>query len=229
MTVASEAQSFPIPDVWTFDREDISSIFDKHVREELPWYDIVTRAIRQIARHYITEGGLVYDVGASTGNIGRAIGDIVTSRKARFIAVEKSKEMAKQYKAVGELLVQDALNVTFENADLIICYLILMFLGPEEKTKLTRKLMASLKDGGALVIVDKRVAENGYIGTVLSRLTLSEKLNSGVVPERIISKELSLAGVQRPMRPEDVPKNAVEFFRFGEFSGWIVENNKAIR
>jgi len=217
------ASDFAIPEVWTFNREDISRIFDKHVREELPWYDMVTRCIRQIARHYISEGGLVYDVGASTGNVGRAIEDIVKSRSARLIAIEKSKEMAANYHAIGELIVKDALEVDYENADLIICFLLLMFLGAEEKAELTQKMLASLKDGGALIIVDKRTAEDGYIGTVLSRLTLSEKLNAGVTAERIISKELSLAGVQRPMRPKDVPAGAVEFFRFGEFSGWIVE------
>ena len=223
--MASEGQAFPIPDTWTFNREDISRIFDKHVREELPWYDMITRAIRQIARHYISTGGLIYDVGASTGNIGRALEEIIKNRSARLVAIEKSKEMALNYHAVGELIVKDALDVDFEKVDLIICFLMLMFLGAEEKGQLTRKMLASLKDGGALIIVDKRTAEDGYIGTVLSRLTLSEKLNSGVTPERIISKELSLAGIQRPLRLQDVPVGAVEFFRFGEFSGWIVEKH----
>ena len=221
--MASDGQQFPIPTVWTFEREDISKIFDKHVREELPWYDLVTRCIRQIARHYISHGGTVYDVGASTGNIGRALKDIIEGQNAQLIAIEKSKEMAEQYNAIGKLVVNDALNVEFERADLIVCFLLLMFLSPEQRVKLIGKMEASLKDGGALVIVDKRVAEAGYVGTVLSRLTLSEKLNAGVVPDRIIHKELSLAGVQRPMRLKELPNGAVEFFRLGEFSGWIVE------
>jgi tRNA (cmo5U34)-methyltransferase len=185
----------------------------------------VTRCVQQIARHYISEGGLVYDVGASTGNIGRAIEGILKTRNARLIAIEKSKEMAVNYHAVGELIVKDALDVDFEKADLIVCFMVLMFLSTEHKVQLLQKALSSLKDGGALVIVEKREAEYGYIGTVLSRLTLSEKLNGGVTPERIISKELSLAGVQRPLRLKDVPVGAVEFFRFGEFSGWIVEKH----
>jgi tRNA (cmo5U34)-methyltransferase len=225
-TPEKNGSAFTMQKSWTFNRPDIADVFDKHVREQLPWYEIVTRAITQIARHYISQNGLVYDIGASTGNIGRAIHDLIVDRNAHLIAIEKSKEMAEKYKAVGELIVKDALEVDYEKADLIICNLVLMFLRPEDKTRLINKLIVSLRYGGALVIVDKRASNEGYIGTILGRLTLSEKLNAGVTPERIITKELSLAGIQRPMNPEDIPEGAIEFFRFGEFSGWILERER---
>lgn len=219
----SEGQDFDIPENWTFEREDIARIFDAHVREQLPWYDIVTRAVQQIARNYITPESVIYDIGASTGNIGRSLEEVIKDRGARFIGVEKSKEMAEKYEAPGELIIKDALEVEYEPCSLVICFLILMFLKPTDKKILLDKLLSSIVDGGALIIVDKRETEQGYVGTILHRLTLSEKLNSGVHPERIIEKELSLSGVQRPMRPKDIPEGAIEFFRFGEFSGWVVE------
>ena len=54
--------------------------FDRHVREQLPWYDLATNAILHVARHYIPQDGLVYDFGASTGNIGRALAPILKER-----------------------------------------------------------------------------------------------------------------------------------------------------
>ena len=55
---------------WSFDADGIADAFDDHVREQLPWYDLATDALIHIARHYIPEGGIVYDIGASTGNMG---------------------------------------------------------------------------------------------------------------------------------------------------------------
>ena len=54
-----------IPREWTFENTDVASGFDRHVREQLPWYDLVTGAVAHIARHYIPKDGLVYDIGAS--------------------------------------------------------------------------------------------------------------------------------------------------------------------
>ena len=61
-----------IPKNWTFENTSVAQNFDKHVREQLPFYDLATNAISHIARHYIQENKLVYDIGASTGNIGNS-------------------------------------------------------------------------------------------------------------------------------------------------------------
>lgn len=47
-----------IPKVWNFDDQQVAENFDSHVRGQLPWYDLVSRAVGLIGSHYITEGGL---------------------------------------------------------------------------------------------------------------------------------------------------------------------------
>ena len=76
-----------IPSNWTFENKEVAENFNNHVREQLPWYDLATQAVIHLARHYIPNNGLVYDLGASTGNIGNAIKDILTTRNAEFIAL----------------------------------------------------------------------------------------------------------------------------------------------
>ena len=56
---------------WTFESRDVADKFDKHVREQLPWYDMITDAVVYITRNYLTEGNRVVDIGASTGNLSR--------------------------------------------------------------------------------------------------------------------------------------------------------------
>ena len=59
----------------------------------------------------------------------------------------------------------------------------------------------------------------------LSRLALAGKVATGTPASEIVAKELSLGGVQRPLDPGLVDGwgEAVEFFRFGDFAGWIIE------
>ena len=61
---------------WTF--QGFAPEFDAHVREQLPWYGMATESVALIARHYIPRRGLVYDLGASTGNVGRALSSTLT-------------------------------------------------------------------------------------------------------------------------------------------------------
>jgi tRNA (cmo5U34)-methyltransferase len=213
-----------IPKEWTFENASVASSFNQHVREQLPWYDLVTGAVAHIARHYIPQGGLVYDIGASTGNISKALEAALTQRQAKLVPIEPSAEMCAQYDGSGrENLVQlDACRYHFEPFDVAICYLVLMFMPVDARPAFIAKLKASLKPGGAIVIVDKCEAETGYQATVLWRLTLAGKVAAGVSSEHIIAKELSLGGVQRPLDPAILGEDALTWFRFGEFAGWII-------
>ena len=211
-----------IPREWSFEDAKVASGFDRHVREQLPWYDLVTGAVAHIARHYIPKGGLVYDIGASTGNIGQAIEETIAERKAKLIGIEASAEMCARYKAPGELVQIDALDYRFQPYDLAICYLVLMFLPVGKRQEFIDYLKSLIKPGGALLIVDKCEAATGYEATVFWRLTLAGKIAAGVDAESVIAKELSLSGVQRPLDPTMLGDDAVQWFRFGDFAGWIV-------
>ena len=214
-----------IPGNWSFNRADVARSFDAHVREQLPWYDLATCAVAHIARHYVPQNGLVYDIGASTGNIGRAIETVLNERNAKLIPIEASRQMARVYDGPcsGNIIVADATEVDFEPFDLAVCFLTLMFVPPGKRMKFLNMLRKKIKPGGAIVIVDKCRAEHGYSATVLWRLTLAGKLAAGADPKDIIAKELSLGGVQRPIDPDALLMDAVEWLRFGEFAGYLIE------
>lgn len=189
----------------------------------MPWYDLATGVVAHLARHYVPNEGLVYDIGASTGNVGRAIADTLSSRKALFIGIEPSKEMAAKYSGPGKLAITDACDYKFRPFDFGVCFLVLMFLAPDQRRDLLKKLRSKLKPGGAIVVFDKCQPVIGYPATVMQRLTLAGKVSAGVDSREIIAKELSLAGAQRPIAPSELPRGAVEIFRFGEFAGWLIE------
>jgi len=212
-----------IPTEWTFKNKEVAENFDKHVNEQLPWYSLATQAVAHVCRHYLPKGGKVYDIGASTGNIGRALAPVLEERNAWLIAIEESEEMATQYDGPGELKNCKAENYPFEEFDVAVCFLVLMFLQPGTRVKLINLLRKKLRPGGAIIIFDKVEAPEGYFGTILRRLTMSWKLQNGATAEDIVRKELSLSGIQRPIHDRILGPTAKRFFTFGEFAGWVIE------
>ncbi|MFP4891241.1 class I SAM-dependent methyltransferase [Paraburkholderia sp. EG304] len=217
-----------IPSEWTFRSNEVAGHFDAHVREQLPWYDLTTESVAHFARHYIPEGGLVYDVGCSTGNIGRALASTLESRHAQLIALDSSEEMAQRYAGPGKCVCADALSYDFEEFDVAVCFLVLMFIAPGKRREFIRSLCRKMRPGGALIVFDKMDCScGGYLATAIHRLTMAGKLRGGAEPAEIIAKELSISGVQRPLPWQfmtHVVPAAVEVFRFGEFAGWVIES-----
>lgn len=214
-----------IPSDWTFKNKGVAKEFDTHVRESLPWYDLVSGAVAHTVRHYLPENGLMYDIGASTGNIGKLLDESLTARKAQLISIENAPEMAEHFEAQGKLEIADCTTYDYQPFDVATIFLVLMFLTIEQRQNLIFKLLNKCRKGGAIIIVDKTEAKANYIGTINRRLTLAGKVATGVSHEQIIAKELSLAGIQRPLRDNELPSMAEQFFRFGEFAGWIIEKN----
>lgn len=215
-----------IPAEWTFKSASVAEGFDHHVREQLPWYDLASGATAHIARHYIQDRGLVYDVGASTGNFGRLLESTCKARNARLIAIDSSENMIDRYSAFGEPVVSDALDFDYETFDVCIMFLVLMFIPIRHRHELMRKVAQKIGKGGALIVVDKVIPMHGWAGTIMRRLTLAGKVATSTPSEDIIAKELSLAGYQRPVDETQIsflPGYAGSFFRFGEFAGWLVE------
>lgn len=212
-----------IPENWSFEDANVAAGFDAHVREQLPWYDLVTNAITHIARHYIPEHGLVFDIGCSTGNISLALKDVLVSRKAEIIGIESSEEMAGRFHGYGKVVHADALQYHYPKFDVAILNLVLMFMPVDVRQEYIRTLYNNIRHGGVMIVVDKCEPMTGYASVVMSRLALAEKVRAGVNAREIIEKELSLSGVQRPLNPAILGSQAKEFFRFGDFAGWIIE------
>lgn len=211
-----------VPHDWTFKSAAIADRFDQHVREQLPWYELVSGAVAHLARAYLPEKGLIYDIGASTGNIGRAIADTLAIRKASLIAIESSQEMADRYVGPGEIVVHDARDYPFARFDVAVLYLVAMFTPVDGRARWIKNLARLCKPGGAVIVVDKTLPLPGYLGSTLYSLTLAGKLAAGADATDIIAKELSLGGAQRPLDISELD-GFVEWFRFGHFAGWLFE------
>lgn len=214
---------------WTFNTPEIANTFDSHVREQLPWYDMVSDAVAYITRNYLPEFGIVVDIGASTGNMVDKLMPLKRERYADIIAIERSSEMCKvmqrKYEKIEDIHIQNksVINHKLPTGDVFIVFLTMMFLPIGDRKALISAMRANCRRGGVIVVVDKIADHSGYFSTVLKRLTMQFKLQQGAKPEDVLTKEMSLAGVQIPIDPAILGDDAKQFFRMGEFAGWVIE------
>ena len=211
------------PANWSFENLEVAEHFDNHVREQLPFYDIVSGAVSHIARHYLPYNGLMYDIGASTGNITQLLAPTISARKVSAISVESSEAMARRFQGVGQLLVTDCLTVDYQEFDVAVLFLVLMFLPADKREDFLSDLINKKRKGGAIIIVDKVEPSSGYFGTIMRRLTMAGKIANGATAEQVLAKELSLEGLQRPVNSEFLNTIGKQFFQYGEFAGWVIE------
>lgn len=213
---------------WTFETQEIANAFDNHVREQLPWYDMVTESVSYIIKNYLSENDTVVDIGSSTGNIIDKILPLVLERSCYITAIEKSQSMFEKLKekyeneSCIELVDSDVTMITLPVAKVYVLFLTLMFIPVNQRKDLIERIKKSCEDGGVIIIVDKVCDHLGYFSTVLKRLTMHFKLLQGAKPEEVLIKEMSLAGIQIPI-DTSLLGNAKEFFRMGEFAGWVIE------
>lgn len=207
---------------WTFEDQSVAECFDDHVREQLPWYDFATDMVAHFVRHYLPNNGVLYDIGASTGNISKSLSDIILHRNAKVIPIEPSEEMAKQYNGLGKVIMEKAEEHIFQEYDVAVLFLTVMFIPVADRKQFFDNLISKCKEGGCIIFFDKTAEHSGYLSTVVNRLTISGKVKGGAKPEDIINKELSLSGCQRPIDNYG-HLGAKLIFRFGDFAGWIIE------
>ena len=214
-----------VPERWTFKSRHVAEHFDAHVREQLPWYDFATTAVAFMARHYIQPRTRVYDLGCSTGNIGRAINATLTERGAWLVPVDASAEMLERYEGPGEPVCADMEKMEYEPHSLAIAFLALQFVPPHERAATLDRILTKTQPGGAVILVDRFLPDtsNYDADLAIARLTLDAKRQAGATPDEIIEKELSLVGSQRPLSLGHLrPYAPARFFQFGHFAGYLL-------
>jgi tRNA (cmo5U34)-methyltransferase len=208
---------------WTFKNKDIAEDFENHVREQLPWYETVKEIIIFLIRSYANKNGLIYDIGCSTGNLARSLEKIIKSRGITWVGIDESEEMLSLCPKIGETVCTDAMTYDYKEYDAAVLFLTSMFFDTNKRKDFLKRLYEKKKENGILIIVDKFISEgNNYFSTVMNRFNILLKLNNGVDSRQILNKELSLSGIQIPLYYKELPGNPVEFFRIGDFRGYVI-------
>lgn len=208
-----------------FDFAKAAPTFNEHIKGQLFWHEHFLRHfLPEIASVYMEPDSVMYDFGASTGNVGLVLRDKIKERNIQFYAIEKCQEMEPYYLGNYEnLIIADMLDVCVREFSFATSILALSFVHPSKRTDFIQKLKHQCKNGGAFLILEKMMPHGGYLGTALNRITWRNKLENGESLEQVVYKELSLSGVQYPLCEKELEGFKL-VWAYGDFRSYIWTN-----
>jgi len=213
-----------IPPNWTFDDKDVAVRFDEHVRGQLPWYDFASEITCELCRGFIPNGAIVYDIGAGTGNMGLRLAQTVHDRNVTLIGIEPSLEMIstqhRRADCYSEMINMPVESVELKQMDVALSFLTIMFMPVAIRKQFLADLFWNVRPGGCMILLERFQNPHPYLNTLYSRIGWRMKYECNS-KEGIVDKELSLSGIQRPLAMSELPRGAVEYFRSGDFAGYI--------
>lgn len=228
---------------WTFD-DAVTQVFDDMLQRSIPQYEVMRKAVFDLACAYVKPKTAIIDLGCSRGE---ALAQLVERYGAhnRFIGIDVSEPMLSAAKArfegyincnVVELRNCD-LRTAYppEQASVTLCILTLQFTPIEYRQQILRRIYQHTVNDGALVIVEKVLGATADIDALMVDTYYSLKSENGYSQEQIERKRLSLEGVLVPVTAkwnEELLKTAgftqVDcFWRWMNFAGWIAVKAEA--
>lgn len=220
---------------WKFNK-NVSSIFDEHVKQSVPLYEVIQELIAQISDFFIQPNTVIYDIGCSTGESIFKLYQRHQSKNSIFIGIDESEEMLK--KAVQKnknnshiKFVQESIeNYTFEQkSNLILSVLTVQFIPIESRKMVLRAIYEALNTGGAFIFIEKSYPEYPKTQDIFTQIYHDHKELNGLTPLEIREKDKSLRSVLNSLsvteniellRGSGFSKIEV-FFKYLQFTGFI--------
>ncbi len=217
---------------------NVASVFDDMVNRSVPFYGEMQRMMAELAADHAQEGSDVYDLGCSTGTT--MIGmDTMVNPDIRFIGVDDSQEMLDKCKSklleLGfsrnyELRCGDlSQGVKIENASVVVLCLTLQFVRPIYRERLIKDIFEGLNPGGALILVEKILAEESRYNRDFINYYYNYKRRNNYSELEISQKREALENVLIPYKlSEDISllrdkgfAHCEVFFKWYNFAGLI--------
>ncbi|GGO63159.1 hypothetical protein [Nonomuraea cavernae] len=193
---------------WAF-TSNVAEVFDDHVRASVPHYDVIQDLVAETTDWLVPAGGLVADLGASTGASARRILQRHPNRGIRFALYDEQPAMLDQaaieLKEIGgeHDVILSATRIqqgplVHEDADLTLCLFTLQFLPQQERVDALRLARACSAETGALIVAEKIRAVDSRWAEIGTDVAHDYKAAHGITDASIRAKSRALRGVLRP-------------------------------
>jgi tRNA (cmo5U34)-methyltransferase len=216
----------------------VANVFDDMVSRSVPFYAEIQRMIAEQAADHAKTGTNVYDLGCATGATLLSMNTSVTEN-VHFIGIDDSAEMldkcrlklSQNHFSHPYHLVTADLNQSLEitNASVVVLCLTLQFVRPIYRDNLLKTIYHGLNAGGALILVEKILAEDGHFNRDFIKYYYRYKRRNHYSDLEIAQKREALENILIPYKTSEnltMVKNAgfnssEVFFKWYNFTGII--------
>lgn len=192
--------------------EEVANVFDNMVLRSIPFYSEVSNQVLAWAQLHLPKDSKIYDVGCSTGTIFHLLAQYINS-SLHMIGIDTAQAMLN--KAQTKLadfnkkhqiswLCQNALELVYSKANMIVCNYTLQFIPVEDRKELLRKFHQGLKPGGILFLSEKIRTEDPVVQETMTTIYEAYKRSRGYSQTEIERKKEALDQVLVPVTIEDL-------------------------
>lgn len=202
---------------WRFNKA-VVDVFPEHVRASVPFYDAVQDLVAEASDWLLPQGGLLVDLGASTGTTVQRISERHPHRNIRAVLYDIEQTMLD--KAADNLAgapvghvdyvqarIQDA-PLKHADADLTVSLFTLQFLPLRDRVAALRNARLCATETGALIVAEKVRPLDSRWAELANDASHDWKAAHGIPDTAIRAKARALRGVLTP-HPQDTLFQAV--------------------
>ncbi|ATM78201.1 carboxy-S-adenosyl-L-methionine synthase CmoA [Serratia fonticola] len=188
---------------WTFD-ERVAEVFPDMIQRSVPGYSNIISMIGMLAERFVQPHSRVYDLGCSLGAATLSMRRNISVEGCQIIAVDNSPAMVERCRrhldafradTPVDVIEADILDITIENASMVVLNFTLQFLEPADRLRLLEKVYRGLRPGGALVLSEKFSFEDADVGELLFNMHHDFKRANGYSELEISQKRSMLENV----------------------------------
>ena len=220
----------------------VANVFDDMVIRSVPLYIEMQRMIAELAADHYQDDTNVYDLGCSTGTTLIMLNETIPEHIG-FVGIDDSVPMLdkcnSKLREAGflrpvSLQVADLNSeVSIDNASVVVLCLTLQFVRPINRERLIKNIYAGLVPGGAVIIVEKILAEDSIWNRDFIRHYYDMKRRNHYSEMEIAQKREALENVLIPYKLSENITLLREagfasyeiFFKWYNFCGFIAKKN----
>ncbi len=222
------AERLPVVEAFRFD-ETVAQVFPDMIERSVPGYATLVGMIGLLARELLRPGSRCYDLGCSLGAVSYAVAQVAQGKDVRIIAVDNAPAMIERLdqrlrseppRLPVHTLCADILDVTIEDASLVVLNLTLQFIARERRLELLRNIYAGLLPGGALILSEKTIFDTAREQQRIGGLQQAFKRARGYSELEIGQKR---AALERVLFPDTVAahRRRLKQAGFGDCVQWF--------
>lgn len=188
---------------FAFDAQ-VVEVFPDMISRSVPGYNTIIDTIGRLSRRFVTDNTNVYDLGCSLGAATLAMRKGIQAQGVRIIGVDSSSAMVERCKmhvnafkgsTPVDIVHDNILDITIENASMVVLNFTLQFIEPNQRQALINKIANGLKPGGLLVLSEKISDDDELCRELLIDLHHDFKRANGYSELEIAQKRTALENV----------------------------------
>ncbi|MGP1931088.1 MAG: carboxy-S-adenosyl-L-methionine synthase CmoA [Arsenophonus sp.] len=190
-------------DNWQFN-EKVAEVFPNMIKRSIPGYLNIITMIGVLSTYFATPNSIIYDLGCSLGATVLSIRRNINIKNCKIIAIDNSSAMIKRcqeyvyaYKANTpvEIIEGDILDISIENASMVILNFTLQFIDRANRQQLINRIYKGLNPGGVLILSEKFNFNDNKIESLLFNMHLDFKRIHGYSELEINQKRNMLENI----------------------------------